>query len=235
MVANMLASTAHDWAKLFSHHHSGTYNNQWMVLDLQRFGSGGKNSLTASSEEGEGLFVVLEEAPGLIVSADMSARLRKDLYWASYNVAYFPEIRKRVNESSSWQMAPRAQIFRQQVSKVESMEGMKSIMAWNDYLHSNISKGDPAKAIMARGDLYPKGKKRAAGGIDSKVSSFTDYSAGMISHARVGQTHDSVPPFCWGSDPEVDKTPHRSHPRCFNFTWQTLWPGQSETETLVFV
>ena len=37
IVANMVASTAKDWMDSFSQMNSGTYNNQWMVLDTKRF------------------------------------------------------------------------------------------------------------------------------------------------------------------------------------------------------
>ncbi|CAE8588097.1 unnamed protein product [Polarella glacialis] len=237
MTANMLARNASDWVELFTRHHSGTYNNQWMVLDLSIFAKNINNNNNWEAEEGEegqgeGLFWVLEEAPGLVVSADMSAKLRKDLYWPSFNVAFFPEIRQRNQEAGSWEEAPRARLFRQLHHEVTSIEGMQAVMAWNDYRHSNISKG-PGDAIMARDDLATDGRAAADGGLDSKVSSFSHYQRGMATFARVGPTHDDVPPFCWGENPKFDRVPHKGHPRCFNFTWERLWPGRSEPEVFV--
>mmetsp|Transcript_104811 Transcript_104811/g.306082 ORF Transcript_104811/g.306082 Transcript_104811/m.306082 type:complete len:558 (-) Transcript_104811:134-1807(-) len=213
MAANMLAHNPADWAALFSRLHSGTYNNQWMVLDLGIFSSRGPV---------DGSFWVLEEIPGKIVSEDMSHRLREDLYWASYNVAFFSEVREMMNESSSWAHDPRAELFRQLHTNVTSIEGMQHVMGWNDYKNSNISKGDPRKAIMARGDLAGS----AAGGIDSKASSAGYYRSGMITFARVGPTHDDLLPFCWSASPE--DLPHRGQPDCFGFVWERLWPGRSE-------
>merc|ERR1719375_1719444 len=35
VVANALAVTGPDWARLFARHNSGTYNNQWMIVDTK--------------------------------------------------------------------------------------------------------------------------------------------------------------------------------------------------------
>jgi hypothetical protein len=37
LVANMLASSAPEWVQIFSQHNSGTYNNQWMIVDYNKF------------------------------------------------------------------------------------------------------------------------------------------------------------------------------------------------------
>lgn len=36
-VANRLADGGYSWTKIFSRYNSGTYNNQWMIVDLKRF------------------------------------------------------------------------------------------------------------------------------------------------------------------------------------------------------
>ena len=35
-LANQLAGRGVEWAEVFSMYHSGTYANQWMVMDLDR-------------------------------------------------------------------------------------------------------------------------------------------------------------------------------------------------------
>jgi hypothetical protein len=93
----MLASNGSDWSSLFSQYHSGTYNNQWMILDVNQWIPDGSSSSDNSSSMHD-LFWVLEEAPGLIHAEDMTSTIISAGYWASYNVAYFPDIRAQMGE-----------------------------------------------------------------------------------------------------------------------------------------
>lgn len=68
-------------------HNSGTYNNQYMVVDLARFRAG--QALEP------GLLWVVEQIPGRVSSADLTAVLAQG-HWGSYNVPYFPEVQPAV-------------------------------------------------------------------------------------------------------------------------------------------
>mmetsp|Transcript_19246 Transcript_19246/g.25067 ORF Transcript_19246/g.25067 Transcript_19246/m.25067 type:complete len:374 (+) Transcript_19246:475-1596(+) len=216
MVANMLATNGSDWSTQFARFHSGTYNNQWMVLDANKFVAG-----DASVTD---LFWVLEEAPGLVHAEDMTEKLLMDGYWASYNVAYFDDIRAQMGETESYTDCPRANLFREMESSVVDAVSMKAVMGWNDYTNDPYSLDKPSNAIMARDDLMGF----AAGGIDSKCSSLS-VSRGasgdaLVTHARAGPTHDSLPPFCWNGTQALDATPHRGHPACFDYDWNDVQP-----------
>ena len=63
-----------DWVNLFKRHNSGTYNNQWMVLDTAHFVPGGE--LPSA-----GLLYVAEQIPGKVQSADVTDVLAKQGYW----------------------------------------------------------------------------------------------------------------------------------------------------------
>ena len=40
-VANLMASSGAEWIELFKRHNSGTYNNQYLVTDLNKWAGGG--------------------------------------------------------------------------------------------------------------------------------------------------------------------------------------------------
>ena len=61
-------------------------------------------------------------------------------YWASYNVPYFekvynmsgyPEVVAKMGTDFSYQLAPRAKIFRRDEGKVVDLDSMKHIMRYN--------------------------------------------------------------------------------------------------------
>lgn len=65
-LANQLAVSGPHWADVFAVRHSGTYTNQWMVIDLDRFTPGKKPRANS------GLLTVLEELPGYIHWEDLT-------------------------------------------------------------------------------------------------------------------------------------------------------------------
>jgi hypothetical protein len=67
MVANRLAQSGKEWSDIFSRYNSGTYNNQWMIVDYNKF----KPSTLRGTVFKDGLFWVLEQIPGSITKADM--------------------------------------------------------------------------------------------------------------------------------------------------------------------
>lgn len=64
LVANWLSSSGADWAHWVKRYNSGTYNNQYIIVDLNKFSPG--------SELQSGLLTIVEQMPGLVVSADMT-------------------------------------------------------------------------------------------------------------------------------------------------------------------
>ena len=85
MIANRLSRNGKHWTKIFARRNSGTYNNQWMVIDYKRF----KASKPLPKQ---GLLWVLEQLPGHIHMEDMTSLLTSRSYWPSYNTPYFKDI-----------------------------------------------------------------------------------------------------------------------------------------------
>lgn len=97
MVANRLAKSPSDWVDIFKKYNSGTYNNQWMVINYAAFRPG-------ESLPSRDLLYVLEQMPGYILYDDLTEHLVNHSYWASYNVPAFPFI---FNVSGNYDMQQR--------------------------------------------------------------------------------------------------------------------------------
>ncbi|KAL0979325.1 hypothetical protein UPYG_G00183670 [Umbra pygmaea] len=227
IVANRLATTGKEWAEIFSKYNSGTYNNQWMIVDYRLFTPG-------MNETKEQLFTVLEQIPGLVVHSDKTQELLQKGYWASFNIPFYEEVfnasgcQELVEQFGPWfslDMNPRAQIFRRNQSHVTDMDSMVRLMRYNNFMQDPLSRCEgcdpPANGentISARSDLnpangtYPFGalKQRPHGGIDMKVTSYGQWrDFGFL--AVNGPTWDQVPVFQWSSSPYSDLL-HMGHP-----------------------
>lgn len=218
MAANQVAMDAPSWATAFATHASGTYNNQWLVLDVAK----AKAPLSKAAPLLPDTFVVLEEVPGLVHSADQTPHLNTHGYWASFNAIYYPETRKIAGARGSYDGHVRYKLFEELQGGVTSGAAMRRVMAWNDYKHDpgHIAHG-PSDAIMSRGDLGSWGGD-PGGGIDAKISSVTLASEGLGSWGRAGPTNDDQPTFCWAH--AFRHTPHAGHPHCYDFEWAAFRP-----------
>uniref|UniRef100_A0A8C3EKB2 Phospholipase B-like n=1 Tax=Corvus moneduloides TaxID=1196302 RepID=A0A8C3EKB2_CORMO len=232
IVANRLARSGPEWAAVFRRFNSGTYNNQWMVVDYNAFTPG-------RASPASGVLTVLEQIPGLVVVADQTELLYQQGYWASYNVPYFEEIfnasgnLELVRKYGDWftyDKNPRAQIFRRNQTLVHDLDSMIRLMRSNNYLQDPLSwcRGcDPPQnaenAISARSDLNPSNgtypfpalRQRCHGGIDMKVTSSAMVPTfGLV--AVSGPAWDDVPPFRWSASP-CSSLLHMGHPDLWTF------------------
>uniref|UniRef100_A0A915J1Y7 Phospholipase B-like n=1 Tax=Romanomermis culicivorax TaxID=13658 RepID=A0A915J1Y7_ROMCU len=232
MVANRLASVGKEWALIFAQFNSGTYNNQFMILDYKKFKPG--RPLPKS-----GLFTVVEQAPGLCVTQDLTIIITKQGYWPSYNVPYFPEIYnltgnldllKKHGDWFSYHKTPRALIFKRDWSKVVDMESLKKLMRYNDFKNDPLSRCNctppysAENAISARNDLnvrngtYPFKQlgHRPHGATDMKATNYAMFKK-LQFFAISGPTFDDQPPFKWSSTDFGVDLPHEGHPDLFAF------------------
>jgi len=218
--ANFIGTDGKTWTENMQRYWSGTYPNQWIVIDYKLW----KPKTPLST----GLLWIMEELPSQTHSGDVSVTLAKG-DWRSYNIPYFPDmyvaagIPERVVQygpDASYDLAPRAKIMRRDVNNVQDMQSMKYFMRYNDWQYDPYSENDPHNSICARQDLTP-GNPLAKGGIDTKITNsqmFASFSAMAIS----GPTNQNQPTFNWNQFPTVIR---QGQPQSFNFPWQTVKPS----------
>ena len=101
--ANTLAQSGADWALRFSFDHSGTYPNQWIVVDFEKFTPSSRSSTDKPGDVKQedvkgvadmqpGFLTILEEMPGMMRSQDQTEHLQKKTYWASYNIPFYEDL-----------------------------------------------------------------------------------------------------------------------------------------------
>lgn len=232
MVANRLSLTGQQWTNTFARFNSGTYNNQWMVLDYKLFES-------TSQKLTKGFLWILEQIPGLVMSKDVTPILEDQGYWASYNSPYFKEI---FNESGlpalvekygdwySYDKTPRALMFKRDQEKAVDLRSVMKLMRYNDFTNDPLSRCtgcDPPysaeNAISARSDLNPANGtypfkalgRRAHGGTDAKVANAALFRRQAF-YAVSGPTSDDQPPFRWSTS-GFDDVSHAGHPDLWDF------------------
>lgn len=228
LVANRLASNGREWCLTFEKFNSGTYNNQWMVIDYNKFQDDAKSEI----------LYVLEQLPGMIEYQDVTNVLLEKTYWASYNIPYFegifnasgqPAMVKKYGDWFTHDKNPRARMFARDHGNVKDLKSLIKLMRYNDFKHDPISRCNctpPYSAentIAARSDLndpngkYPFGAlgQRNHGAVDVKVTSVSLMTT-MSMVAECGPTHDQQAPFQWSTSPYA-KTSHVGHPDKFQF------------------
>jgi hypothetical protein len=176
ILANRLASSGSSWAQTFSRYASGTYTNQWMVLDSKLF--------TPGTPPPPHTLTVLEEMPGHIRVADRTASLSGGSswgggVWASYNVVSDPYLfnisgQQALVEQYGGPQGPgafftylntsRANIFRRDNAAVATVASMAHLMRSNSYKTDPLARlgcgssppSSATNAIADRSDLNPK-------------------------------------------------------------------------------
>lgn len=233
-VANRLATDGQSWSEIFSRHNSGTYNNQWMVLDWLKF--------TPGMEPAEGFLTVLEQLPQLIVSEDQTKWLHQHKYWGSYNRPFYREIFEHSNQTAlvnslgdhySWNATARAVLLRQLQPSVRTLKDMQRVIRWNRFDSESIGmqgcKAFPSgsNALAERGDLtspssgcIPDIAHIDEGAIDAKIVRFSTHPQ-LSSLAQSGPTNDDQPAFDWRNS-SFKHLSHVGMPDRWAFPWVSI-------------
>lgn len=197
MIANRLATNGPEWMETFQKHNSGTYNNQWIVVDYSKF--------TPGHPLPNGVLTIGEQLPGYFHYEDQTHVLAYG-YWPSYNAAVYPETRRlsrqdimaeRRGAAFAYSTQPRANVFRRDQGTIATDEDMQRVMRYNRFDTDPLAKGSPCNQLACRGDLVTDVSKRGAfGAIDAKYTSFAHARAGQTVVVS-GPTHDDQPVFNW--------------------------------------
>jgi len=215
-IANALGSTAKQWTEIFAEYNSGTYNNQWIALQFSAF--------KPNEPLPEGLVWIAEQIPGNVSFMDVTGMVERG-YWGSYNVPAIDYIYKisgneavarAFGPSLSYDLAPRARIFRRDAHKVTNTTSLGQFMRYNNYLNDPIEENNPGWAIMSRFDLSDPDPS-AFGGIDTKMSNF-EMMQQISVLAQAGPTHDDLPPFVWTRPFNIEND-HIACPTEYDFDW----------------
>ncbi|KAJ2944695.1 hypothetical protein O0L34_g4052 [Tuta absoluta] len=231
MIANRLARNAAEWVQIFRKHNSGTYNNQWYIVDYNKFrpASGHRPAVI-----NPGLLWVVEQLPGYTEAADLTKELVRTTYFPSYNIPYFPRVfnlsggNERVAAFGEWFTYtgnPRHKIIKQKQKDINNLRDMYYTMRYNDFKHDPLSRCEACNppysacnAIAARNDLNPANGTypfralghRSHGATDAKLTSYHLRRA-LQFVAVASPAHNisrGIPPFKWS---EFDMGPYLSH------------------------
>ena len=201
MIALRLANNGKEWCKIFQRFNSGTYNNQFMVLDLKLIDTEKKEILD------EALYII-EQLPGFCGVEDVTNYLRKG-YWPSYNTPFIKKIRELsgvldileerpdLYDSYDYSGCARANIFRRDQDKVQNLTTYRNLLRYNDFQNDPLSKGDPSNVIAYRGDLATS--HNCFGATDLKFSSIKDIKTNGTKKVYLinGPTFDQQEVFDW--------------------------------------
>ncbi|XP_061438802.1 phospholipase B-like 1 [Rhineura floridana] len=219
-IANMMAHSGKMWAQTFERQNSGTYNNQYMVLDT--------NKVILQKSLEEGTLYIIEQIPKLVEYSDQTNILRKG-YWPSYNIPFheniynlsgYVEYVEKYGLDFSYEMAPRAKIFRRDQGTVTDLGTMKHIMRYNNYTKDPYARHNPCNTICCREDLNPEFPV-PAGCYDSKIADI-NMAAKFTAYAINGPpVENDLPVFSWT---HFNQTKHQGLPDSYNFDFFTMKP-----------
>ena len=199
-------------------YNSGTYNNQYMIIDYKNFHIG--------EPLADNFLWVIEQIPTLVLGYDYTEILKRG-YFASYNVpaieeiynkSGYPQMVSKTGVENSYDLAPRARIFRRDANKVSNLQEFNRLLRYNNYLNDQIEESNPMWAVCSRGDIPANGSiGQPFGCIDTKGSNFT-----MIKNLQAliqnGPTYDDLAPFSWNKFP-FDHVPHYGINQTMTYPW----------------
>ena len=203
MVANRLTDDGYSWTQTFKKFNSGTYNNQFHILDLKLIDT---NKKTIES----GALYIVEQLPGSCDVQEVTDILKKG-YWPSYNTPFIEAVREKsganevIDKDPSTRVAydyytcARAKIFRREQTKVKDIESYKNLIRFNNYKNDEFSEKNPGYTIAARYDLRET-NAACYGATDAKFASINEIKTTGTKKVHIiagPTTSNGLEPFNW--------------------------------------
>jgi hypothetical protein len=164
MVSNRLATDGASWAANFAKHNSGTYNNEFHVVDYNKFAASKQQQYDHDHGDGvggaplrllPGVLTVIDQMPGHVEVSDETAKLQNTGYWASYNRPGLPYSYKAMNYTAtveayglhySHELCARGQIFEMLHTTIIDEASLKKVMRWNKFDGSGTGSGSGSES-----------------------------------------------------------------------------------------
>ncbi len=237
--ANRLARNGSEWVALASRENSGSYSNQWMIVDTDKF--------EPARQLHPGFLTVAEQTPNQLYSLDATPNLLQG-FWPSFNRPYIPQVSdafgypaavaRSGSEFWDYQRYCGACIFRRDAPRIECLDEMRAFMRYNEHGTDELCRtrcpvdgvGTGACGIASRDDLNPGNsstpslekalwERMPAGAIDAKVTTVA-LAKKLRFWAQSGPTHDAQPVFDWRTTQVA--APHAGQPDRWDFQWAEL-------------
>ncbi|OHT16034.1 Phospholipase B-like protein C [Tritrichomonas foetus] len=232
--AMFVAQNGTHWIDIFMKDNSGTYNNDYYIIDVNKFTPGEKPT--------KDLVWLVEQTPSdIIYKSDVTQNLTTKGHIASFNVPVSSEIYDLMDYKSRADIdvlyVPffencRYLISEREMPKVENFEDFKQIGRFNQYLTDPVSNGNPLATIAARNELNTslENDDFFEGALDNKVCRASDVFTKFMVHVINSPTNsvkDNVPVFTFNFD-RLKNYPHDGLPETFDFQYIKFNDGDAD-------
>ena len=225
--ATWTSDNGKEWTENFIKYNSGTYNNQYLIIDSKKF--------NRYEKPNKDLLWIIEQFPGIYKSQDITNVLINDGYFPSINTPWFEDLfilAKYPEKISSWKedgnywdykTSSRYLLMKREASRLNDFDTFKSFMRYNDWKRDLYSNGDAGQMILARYDqrlgYLPHFPKKMFGGLDTKALKLTEAITKMHFHGLASPEYINNPVFNFEDWPQYN---HDGLPNKWKFNWTTF-------------
>ena len=224
--ATWFSTNAQQWTEEFIKQNSGTYNNQYVVVDTKKFIPGKRPT--------KDLLWVIEQLPKMYRSKDLTELLATRMWFPSINTPFFEDIfnkagypekikeKGELGDYYSYYNSSRFLIFNREAPKVTNFEEFKKLMRYNNWKNDEFGHKDAGQQILARYDLRTPdckyGKAAAFGGLDTKAAKATEILSSLKFEAIASPENINNPSWEFGLPP-FENLKYDGLPKIWNFNW----------------